>query len=60
MTLLQEYRILINKHHSAVETDTLLGNSDSPWMFEKKAKKFWEEFRELERNFITKLEQLGV
>jgi hypothetical protein len=43
-----------NKYHAAVETDTLLGQCDDEWKLaalEKKARSFWEQANEAEREF---------
>lgn len=56
-TLVQDYRRLINKHHAAVQTDTMLEHTDD-WKLEKKAKQFWADFNELERDFVAKLGKL--
>lgn len=56
MTLVQEYRNLINKHYSAVQTDTVLEHTDN-YKIENKAKQFWADFRALESAFIAKLEE---
>jgi len=55
--LIQAYRKLINKHYSAVQTDTVLELTDN-WKLEKKAKQFWEDFNALEAEFIAKLENI--
>ena len=55
--LIQAYRKLINKHYSAVQTDTELGLTDN-WKLEKKAKQFWADFNALEAEFIAKLESI--
>jgi O-glycosyl hydrolase len=61
-TLVQEYRILINKHYAAVQTDShlnALDNNDDKWVaLERKSKLFWNDFRLLEQAFITRLEKI--
>lgn len=57
--LILAYRKLINKHYAAVQTDTALGYSDS-WSLEKKSKQFWDDFNQLEAEFIAKLENIHV
>ncbi len=57
--LVLEYRKLINKHYSAVQTNTTLDVTDN-WKLEKKAKQFWDDFNELEKAFIAKLESIHV
>lgn len=56
--LISDYRKLINKHYSAVQTDTALEYTDS-YSAEKKAKQFWADFHALEADFIAKLEALA-
>ena len=53
------YTIVINKYHSAVQTDTLLEHTDN-WKLEKKAKQFWDEFREADEAFKALLERCTV
>lgn len=52
--VLMFYKV-INKHYSAVQTDTMLEHTDN-YKLEKKAKMFWDEFYALEAEFIAKLE----
>jgi hypothetical protein len=56
-TLVQEYRKLIDKHWRAVQTDAKLEYSDSPRL-EQISKQFMNEFLELERKFVAKLEAI--
>jgi hypothetical protein len=44
------YTKVINKHFSAVKTDTECGYSDS-WKLENKAKQLWEDFYNAEAEF---------
>ncbi len=44
------YTKVINKHFSAVQTDTDLGRTDN-WKLEKKAKQFWEDFYNADAEF---------
>jgi len=44
------YTKVINKHYSAVQTDTALEHTDS-WKLERKAKQFWEDFHNAEAEF---------
>lgn len=52
------YRNLINKHFSAVQTDTLLEHCDDCddfdkiYNLEKKSKLFWKQFDEAEKKFL--------
>ncbi len=55
--LIQAYRKLINKHYSAVQTDTVLEHTDD-WKLEKKAEQFWADFNAIEAEFIAKLESI--
>lgn len=55
--LVLAYRKLINKHYSAVQTDTKLEYTDN-WTLEKKAKMFWDDFHALEAEFVAKLENV--
>lgn len=48
------YTKLINKHFSAVQTDTELGLTYN-WKLEKKSKLFWGQFREAEKEFLDLL-----
>jgi hypothetical protein len=57
LSLVQEYRRLINKHYNAVQTDTTLEYTDV-WSLEEKARQFWAEFHTLERAFIQRLEAI--
>jgi hypothetical protein len=50
------YTKLINKHYSAVQTDTTLDFKDS-WSLEKKSKQFWADFAIAEAEFKALLEQ---
>jgi len=54
--LIQAYRKLINKHYSAVQTDTELGLTDN-WKLEKKLLQFWADFNALEAEFMALLER---
>jgi hypothetical protein len=56
--IVNEYRKLINKHYSAVQTDTAIEYTDS-FSIEKKALKFMEIIPELERAFIARLESIN-
>lgn len=56
--LIRAYRKVINKHYAAVQTDTALMHKDD-WKLEKKAKMFWEEFRDLEAQFLEQLRKRG-
>ena len=55
------YTKLINKHYSAVQTDarldTMDDNDNKIFAVEKKAKLFWEQFREAEKEFLALLEK---
>lgn len=55
--LVLAYRKLIDKHYSAVQTDTMLEHTDN-WKLEKKSKMFWDDFHEDEAKFIAKLENV--
>ncbi len=50
------YTKLINKHFSAVQTDTELGCTDN-WKLEKKAKQFWNDFYETDKEFKALLDR---
>ena len=50
------YTKLINKHYTAVQTDTLLGHTDN-WKLENKSKQYWEDYRAVEQEFKALLEQ---
>lgn len=47
---------LINKHYAAVQTDTALEHTDN-WKLEKKAKQFWADYYETEKEFRALLEK---
>lgn len=57
--LVLAYRKLINKHYSAVQTDTILDHTDN-YKLENKSKMFWDDFHVLEAEFIAKLESVHV
>ena len=44
------YNKVINAHHSAVQTDTLLEHTDD-WKLEKKSKIFWAQYNEAAAEF---------
>lgn len=57
--LVNTFRKVINKHYSAVQTDTALDHTDN-WKLEKKAKLFWEQYYEVEKEFIAMLERIDA
>lgn len=57
--LKQAYRRVINKHFSAVQTDTELGITDK-FSLERKAKNFWEQFKEAEKDFEALLDRCVI
>lgn len=50
-----------NKHYAAVQTDTHLGdmdyNDERYYSVEKKAKRFWEDARQAEKEFLEKMNE---
>jgi len=56
--LIRTYRKVIDKHYAAVQTDAALMLGDD-WKLEKKAKMFWEEFRDLEAQFLAQLQRVS-
>jgi hypothetical protein len=62
INLKNAYTKLINKHYSAVQTDTLLGNcadDDKFLRLERTAKQFWADYHEAEKEFLALLEGKG-
>ena len=53
--LKKAYTKVINKHYSAVQTDTALEHTDS-WSLERKAKQFWADYQQAEAEFMALLE----
>jgi hypothetical protein len=52
--LVLAYRKVIDKHYAAVQTDAALMLGEDRKM-EKKATMYWEEFRDLEAQFLAQL-----
>jgi hypothetical protein len=53
--LVLAYRKVIDKHYAAVQTDAALMLGEDQKM-EKKATMYWEEFRDLEAQFLAQLQ----
>jgi len=56
--LIHAYRKVINKHYAAVQTDAALMLSENANL-EKSAKMYWEEFRDLEMQFLAQLKRIA-
>jgi hypothetical protein len=59
MDLKAAYTKVINKHYSAVQTDTALEHTDN-WKLEKKSKQFWEDFYQANNEFINMLNRCTI
>jgi len=56
--LIRTYRAVIAKHYAAVQTDAVLMLGEDQKM-EKKATMYWEEFRDLEMQFLAQLQRVA-